>query len=72
MKLAFKLGLKMRGIVNDVVKEKIESVLANKTISPLDQLFWNSSKWWIRTAIIYTQSSTRFLKKKKKKKKKNS
>ena len=45
VKWAFKLGLKTRGIASGVVKEKIESVWANKTISQLDQLFWNNPEW---------------------------
>lgn len=39
VKLAFKLRLKTRGIASIVVKERIESIWANRTISQLDQLF---------------------------------
>ena len=46
VKLAFKLGLRTRDIASGVVKEKIESVWANRTLSQLDQLFWNNPEWW--------------------------
>lgn len=44
VKLAFKLGLKMQNIANTVIKEKIELVWANRTISLLDELFQNNSE----------------------------
>lgn len=39
VKLAFKLGLKTRGIASSVVKERIKFVWANRNICQLDQLF---------------------------------
>ena len=53
VKLTFKLGLRMQSIVSGVVKEKIEWVWANQTISQLNQLFRNNLEWWTETAIIY-------------------
>ena len=65
MKLTFKLELKTWAIASVMVKEKIKSIWANRTINKLDQLFWNNPKCWTRTAIIYAQTITRFEKKKK-------
>ena len=39
VKLAFKLGLRTQSIVSGVVKQRVELVWANRTISQLDQLF---------------------------------
>lgn len=55
VKLAFKLVLEMQGIASGMIKKRIKMIWPNKTISQLDQLFWSNTKWWIRTAIIYTQ-----------------
>ena len=59
MKLAFKLGLRINKVKNDVVKEKIETIWANRTVSLLNRLFMNNPEWWTTTIIIYTQSATR-------------
>ena len=59
MKLVSKLGLRTENITNKFVKDKIESVWANRTICQLNQLFWNNPKWWTGTAIIYAQSSAK-------------
>ena len=55
LKLAFKLGLRTNKIKSGVMKERIEAVWANRTISLLDRLFRDNPEWWIATAIVYTQ-----------------
>ena len=45
MNLASKLGLRMWGIATGVIKERIESVWANRTVRQLDQLFQNNPEW---------------------------
>ncbi len=73
IKLALKLGLRMKNITIGVVKEKIELTWTNKTIRELDQLFQNNPKWWTEMGIIYSQprakAGGKFKKKKKRKKK---
>lgn len=55
LKLATKLGLRTRTIPSNLVKERIEIIWANKTISQLDRLFKDNPDWWTATAIIYAQ-----------------
>ena len=45
MKLAFKLGLRMNKIKNDIVKKRIETIWANRTVSLLDRLFRDNLEW---------------------------
>ena len=59
MILASKLGLRMQSIASGFVKERIESVWANRTICQLDQLFQNNLESGTQTAIIYTQPSAK-------------
>ena len=59
MKLAFKLDLKTNKIQNGIVKKRIETIWANRTVTLLDRFFKNHPEWWIAIIIIYTQLATK-------------
>lgn len=49
----------MRHVTNIIVKERLEAVWENKTITGLDSLFTAHSDWWGGNAIIYAQPTTK-------------
>ena len=63
LNLAKKMGLKTRNLSSTLVKERIQSIWANKTIGQLDALFKENPDWWSATAVIYSQPSVRNVKK---------
>ena len=63
LNLAKKMGLKTRNLSSALVKERIQSIWANKTIGQLDALFKENPDWWSATAVIYSQPSVRNIKK---------
>lgn len=63
LKLAKKLGLKTKNLKNDLVKERIGQIWANKTMARLDKLFANNPDWWHSTAVIFSQSTLKNKKK---------
>lgn len=50
-----KLGLKIKNIKNDLVKERIEQIWAIRIMAELDKLFANNLDWWYSTTIIFSQ-----------------
>ncbi len=63
LNLVKKLGLKMRSLKVDVVKERIGEIWANKTIVKLGILFTNNPDWWQSTAVIFAQPTGKNVKK---------
>ena len=59
IKLAFKLGLNTNRIKSGMVKERIEAVWANRTVSLLDRFFRDNPEWWTATTIVYAQPAIR-------------
>lgn len=53
--LTEKLGLKIKKVKNDLVKEQIRQIWANKTMAGLDKLFAKNPTWWHSTAVIFSQ-----------------
>lgn len=61
LNLTKKLGLKKKNLKVEIVKERIEQILDNKTIAKLNLLFTNNPDWWHFIAIIFTQPLTQSL-----------
>ncbi len=45
LNLIKKLGLKIKNLKIDIVKERIEQIWANKILAGLDELFANNLNW---------------------------
>lgn len=45
LNLTKKLGLKIKNIKNNLIKERIGQILANKTMAELDKLSTNNLDW---------------------------
>ncbi len=63
LNLTKKLGLKIRSLKFDVVKERIGQIWANRTIAELDVLFINNPDWWQSIAVIFAQPTGKNIKK---------
>ena len=63
LNLATKLGLKTKNLPSALVKERIQSIWANRTIGQLYALFKENPDWWSATTVIYSQPSVRNIKK---------
>ena len=59
LKPARKQKIKIKLVTKIVLKEWLEVVWENKTITGLNSLFMAYPNWWDRTAIIYTQLTTK-------------
>ena len=55
LNLATKLGFKTKNLRSALVKERIQSIWANRTIGQLDALFKENLDWWSAIAVIYSQ-----------------
>ena len=55
LKLVKKLGLNMKNLKAEIVKEQIGKIWANETIAKLDLLFKNNPDWWHSTVVIFAQ-----------------
>ena len=63
LNLAKKMGRKTKNLPSALVKERIQSIWANRTIGQLDALFKENPDWWSATAVIYSQPLVRNVKK---------
>ncbi len=50
-----KLGLKIKNLKTDIVKEQIKQIWANKTLARLDELFANNPDWLHFITVIFSQ-----------------
>ena len=55
LNLAKKLGLKTKNVKNNLVKERIRQIWANRIMAGLDKLFANNPDWWHSIAVIFSQ-----------------
>ena len=53
--LAKKLDLKTKNLKNNIVKEYIQKIWANRIIAQLHELFKSNLDWWSSIAIIFSQ-----------------
>ena len=63
LNLAKKMGLKTRNLSSALVKERIQSIGAKKTIGQLDVLFKENPNWWSAIAVLSSQLLVRNVKK---------
>ena len=63
LNLAKKLGLKIKSLKVDLIKERIGEIWANKIIVKFDVLFINNLDWWQATTVIFAQLSGKNIKK---------
>ena len=63
LNLAKKLGLKIKSLKVNLIKEQIGEIWANRIIAELNVLFTNNPDWWQTIAVIFAQPSGKNVKK---------